>query len=80
MAKYLVCVEGDEDVIDEAREVEATSLEDAAERYVEYNYANLDYPDEVEVFVKRKGVDAAPVKHNVCAIQDVRFRATVSSS
>jgi len=80
MGAYLVCVEGDEDVIDDAKVVEADSLKDAAEEYVRLNFANLDYPDEIEVFVKRQGVTAEPVKHRVYAIQDVRFSASVSSS
>lgn len=75
MARYLVCVDGDQDSIDDAREVEAEGLQDAAEEYVRINYADLDYPDETEVWVKRKGVTAGPVKHNVVAVPKIEFRA-----
>jgi len=75
MAMYLVCVDGDQDCIDEAKEVSADSLQDAAEEYVRINFANLDYPEETEVWVKRKGVAAMPVKHNVVTVREVRFRA-----
>ena len=75
MATYLVCVDGDQDCIDDAREVEADSLQDAAEEYVRLQFANLDYPEETEVWVKRKAVGARPVKWNVATVRDVRFRA-----
>jgi hypothetical protein len=75
MATYLACVDGDQDCIDDAKEVSADSLQDAAEEYVRLNYADLDYPDETEVWVKRKGVTAGPVKHNVVAVPKVEFRA-----
>jgi hypothetical protein len=75
MAQYLVCVDGDQDCIDDARVVMADSLQDAAEEYVRLNFANLDYPEETEVWVKRFGVTAKPVKHNVETVREVRFRA-----
>jgi hypothetical protein len=75
MATYLVCVEGDEDVIDDAKTVEAGDLQGAAEEYVRLNFANLDYPDECDVFVKREGTECHPVKYTVCAMRDVRFWA-----
>ena len=75
MAMYLVCVDGDQDCIDDAREIEADSMIDAAEEYVRLQFANLDYPDETEVWVQRKAVSARPVKWNVATVRDVRFRA-----
>jgi hypothetical protein len=75
MATYLVCVDGDQDCIDDAKEVTADSLQDAAEEYVRLNFASLDYPEETEVWVKRKGVKANPVKHAVATLHEVRFRA-----
>lgn len=75
MAKYHVCVDGDQDIIDDAREVDADSLQDAAEEYVRLQFANLDYPEEIEVWVKRKAVSAVPVKWHVATVREVQFRA-----
>ena len=75
VAKYHVCVDGDQDIIDDAREVEADDMQDAAQEYVRLQFANLDYPDEIEVWVQRKAVDAKPVKWNVVTVREVQFRA-----
>lgn len=76
MSLYRVCVDGDQDVIDDARVVKANTLEEAATEYVRLNLANLGYPDEVDLFVKRDGVKAPPVKFIVYATQEVRFTAS----
>lgn len=75
MATYLVCVDGDQDCIDDAKEVDADSMIDAAEEYVRLHSASLDYPEETEVWVKRKAVSARPVKWSVATVRDVQFRA-----
>jgi hypothetical protein len=75
VARYHVCVDGDQDVINEARTKEAESPQEAAEEYVRLNFANLDYPEETEVWVKQAGVAVLPVKYSVATIREVRFSA-----
>ena len=75
MAKYCVCVDGDQDEINKARAIEAESLQDAAETYVRLNFVSLDFPDEIEVWVKQAGSTVMPVKYSVVAIREVRFSA-----
>lgn len=78
MTRYLVCIEGDEDEIDDASTVEADDRQDAAEEYVRINYAELDYPDEIDVFVKPQGTAAVLIKFNVQAVPTVNFRAKLT--
>lgn len=76
ISDFLVCVEGDEDEIEEATVVEeAFGYEDAAQEYVRLNFANLDYPDEVVVFVKDKKTTLPPVKFTVASVKEVSFHA-----
>ena len=75
VAKYHVCVDGDQDVIDEAAIVDAECLQEAAEEYVRINFANLDYPEETELWVKQAGFAVCSVKYSVATIREVRFSA-----
>lgn len=81
MTSYLVCCDGDEDVIENATIVEAESIEQAAEKYVQQNFLRLfDCSREVDVYAKRWGDSAAPIKLTVFAHETYWFRARVSSS
>jgi hypothetical protein len=76
-----VCGDGDEDVIADATVVEADSIEQAAEKYVEQNFMRLfDGSREVDVYAKRESDPAEPIKFTVFAHETYWFRALVSSS
>jgi hypothetical protein len=79
MSSYLVCGEGDEDVIEDATIVEAISIEEAAEKYVEQNFTKLsDGSREVDVYVKRESDPAEPIKFTVYAYETYWFKAKVA--
>ena len=69
----------DVDLLDEwehAEEVDAIDYEDAAEEYIEDRWADWDYPESVDLIVRRKGSDEC-VRVSVWAEQTTVFRARV---
>jgi hypothetical protein len=56
-------------------EIQANSHEEAASECVRLNYANLDYPEQVDVYVRLEGMDLPTAKFVVYAVPDVVFHA-----
>lgn len=77
---FRVCLEGDERWIDTACEINSWNSDEAAALFVEKHFSHLDYPTEIDVFVKRMGHDHSPLKFRVSAIHEVRFKATLCES
>ena len=75
MASYLVCGDGDQDVIDDAKIIDARDPKEAAEQCFRLNHGNWDYPNKVDLFVKREGSEDQPLGFVVYAVPDIKFVA-----
>ena len=61
-------------------EIKAHSHDEAASECVRLNYTNLDYPEEIDVYVRLEGSDLPSSKFVVYALPRVVFQAVPAAS